>query len=892
MADPSLRSGHGLPNGTVTFLFTDIEGSTTRWEHRPEAMQAALARHDGLVRAAIVEHGGHVVKTMGDAFHAAFSRAPDAVVAALDAQRRLQNEPWGEIGTLRVRMALHTGAAEERDGDYYGPSLNRAARMLSTGHGGQVLLSQTTYDLVRDTLPAGATLLDLGDHRLKDLIRPEHVFQVVAPDLPSEFPPLVSLDARPNNLPIQPTPLVGRESDITIVRQQLLCDDVRLLTLTGPGGTGKTRLGLHVAADVSDQFADGVFFVTLAPITDPDLVLPTIAQTLGIRDPSSRSPLESLKGHLREKELLLLLDNFEQVLSAAPRISDLLAAAIGLKILVTSRAALQVRGEHEYAVTPLALPNRQQTLETADLSQYGAVALFIERASAIKADFTITNENAPAVAEICHRLDGLPLAIELAAMRIRLLTPEVMLTRLEHRLPLLTGGARDLPARQQTLRGAIEWSYDLLDPSEQALFRRLAIFVGGCGLEAAEAVCIQDAEAGIDLIDGLSSLIAKSLLRQDERSGDVRFTMLETIREYALDQLEARGETTTIRRCHRDWYLDFAEQVSAELRGPRQAELLRLLEAEHANLRSALEWTIAEPDGVEAGADLVEALAWFWVVRGYIPEARAQVADLLEWTAGHSTARAKVLSVAGYLASLQIDPTAVPLLEESLAIWRDLGETRGIATALTELGRFAWRRGDAERAIALIEECMALVRGAGSLTARVQWLAPYGESPISLLASMAAARGDDERAAALFEEDVALCRTYNDQHGLANAQRWLARLIASKEDADRATSLLKESLRLLWDLDDRGCIPINLEGLACIAGDHGSAERVVLLLAAASTFRQASGAAPHPTNAAEHERALSIARASIGEQQFRTLWADGLAMTWEQAVAYALDDAP
>src|SRR4051812_16380200 len=383
-----------LPSGTVTFLFTDIEGSTARWEHHPEAMRAALARHDALTRAAIAEHGGRVVKTMGDAFHAAFARAEDALAAAVDTQRSLLAESWGELGPLLVRMALHTGTAEERDGDYYGPPLNRAARLLTTGHGGQVLLSDVTAGLVRDDLRGGVQLLDLGEHRLKDLIRPERVFQVVAPGLREQFPALASLDARPNNLPVHATPLIGHEREVEALHALFARDDVRLVTLTGPGGVGKTRLALQVMAELVDGFADGAYFVALAQIGEPDLVPTTISQALGLRDMGGYPVLESLREHLRTKRLLLLPDNLEHLPEAGAAIADLLAAGPGLKVLATSRSPLGLRGEHELEVPPLALPERGGTTAT-EVSRYGAVALFIARATAIKPDLAVTDETVP-----------------------------------------------------------------------------------------------------------------------------------------------------------------------------------------------------------------------------------------------------------------------------------------------------------------------------------------------------------------------------------------------------------------------------------------------------------------------------------------------------------------
>ena len=501
---------------------------------------------------------------------------------------------------MRVRMALHTGAAEEQGGDYFGPPLNRVARLLSAAHGGQVLLSLPTQELVRDVLPLDSELRDLGEHRLKDLARPERGYQLVAPDLPADFPSLRTLESRPNNLPMQPTLLVGREREVEDVRGRLLAPEVRLLTLTGPGGTGKSRLALQSAADLIEEFEDGVFFVALATLTDHTLVTSSVAQVLGVRESGDQPLLEGIKDYLQDKRLLLVLDNFEQVLEAAPQAGEILSAAPRLKVLATSRIPLGIYGEREYAVPPLAIPDpkRLPTLEV--LSQYEAVRLFIERAEATKAGFEITSENAPAVAEICARLDGLPLAIELAAARIKLLPPSSILARLTNRLKLLTGGARDLPERQRTLRGAIEWSHTLLDEGEKTLFARMAIFSGGRTLEAIEAVCDAQGDLPMDAFDGVSSLVDKSLLRQEEGpEGEPRFMMLETIHEYAREKLRESGEAEEIGHAHARHFLGLAEE--AELTGPEQAWWLERLEAEHDNLRTTLARTRRPGVGTQVG---------------------------------------------------------------------------------------------------------------------------------------------------------------------------------------------------------------------------------------------------------------------------------------------------
>jgi len=503
-----------LPTGTVTLLFTDIEGSTRLLQQLGGRYSEVLSACRSRLRTAFQQHHGHEVDTQGDAFFVAFARASDAVAAAVTAQRILFDHPWPDGVQLRVRMGLHTGEPQRSLEGYVGLDVHHAARIMSAGHGGQVLLSQTTRELVEHALPEGIRLLDLGVHRLKDLQQPGRLFQLAIAGLPDDFPPLKTLDRFPHNLPIQPTPFIGREKEVAAVAARLCHEEVRLVTLTGPGGTGKTRLALQVTAEVSDRFADGAFFVDLAPLSDPELVIPAAAQVLGIKEIGGQPLLELLKASLREKRLLLLLDNFEQVVQAARPVAELLATCPHLKLLVTSRMALHVRAEQEFAVPPLALPDLKRLPDLVALSQYEAVALFIQRARAVQSDFQVTNASAPAVAEICVRLDGLPLAIELAAARSKLFSPQALLARLTPRLAVLAGGARDAPARQQSLRDTIAWSYQLLDEPEQRLFRCLSIFAGGCPLEAAEAVWTALGGEAAQVADSAASLIDKSLLHQ------------------------------------------------------------------------------------------------------------------------------------------------------------------------------------------------------------------------------------------------------------------------------------------------------------------------------------------------------------------------------------------
>ncbi len=922
---PTVRA---LPSGTVTFLFTDVEGSTRLLERYPEAHRSAVTRHHAILREAVEQSRGAVFETLGDAVYAAFASPRDAVAAALRAQHDLDAEPWGEVGPLRVRMGLHTGEVERQGNHYFGAPLYRCARLTNAAHGGQVLLSSATAELVRETLPALAGLRDLGAHRLKDLQRPERVFQLVGPGLAVDFPALRTLESFPNNLPVQPTPLIGREREIVSARGLLHHPETRLLTLTGPGGVGKTRLGLQIAADALREFPDGTFFVDLAPVISADLVIPTIARTLRVQEAADRPIRDSLQEHLHDRQLLLVLDNFEHLLAAAAQVADVLSTCARVKALVTSREALHLRGERQFPVAPLALPDRSRTEPVDQLPRYEAIRLFIERAQAAKLDFTISDRNAHAIAEICHRLDGLPLAIELAAARVNVLSPQALLARLEHRLAVLTSGPRDLPARQQTLRQAIAWSYDLLTPDEQRLYRRLAVFVGGCTLTAAEAVAGGgEPDPGLAVVNGMASLVDKSLLRLEEAGGESRFRMLETIREYALERLTAAGEADGCQQAHAAYYLAFAEQAEPRLLGGgRQAEWLDRLTEDHGNLRAALSW-FARHGPADHGLRLSGALRRFWRGRGYLAEERAWTSVLLALPAARTrtAARAKALHVAGGFANQQGDYVeARACFEESLDIYRALGDIHGIGWGLVYLGILTRYEGNQIAARSLLEESLGLVKQAGDtevmaaalgnlgLIARDLGEADLAESQLDQslalwrqlgdrvgigwaltgLAMVARVRGKFDVARARTDESLAIWRELGDRQNTANVLSTAARLARDEGEYAVARARLAESLAIFKDLGDRRGIAFVLEGFAGLAADEAQPLRAYCLAATSATLRRIIGAGPPPAWRADLERSLDAAGRGLSADTIGEASARGRSMTLAEAIAFALEQPP
>jgi predicted ATPase/class 3 adenylate cyclase len=918
-----------LPTGTVTFMFTDIEGSTQLWEQSPAEMKAATARHDAIVEEQVARHGGIVVRPRGegDSRFAVFARASDAVAAATALQEALYAEVWPTARPVRVRLALHTGEADLRGGDYYGAVVNRCARLRAIAHGGQTLVSQTTGELVRGVLPGGTALRDLGEHRLKDLDRPDRVFQLLSPGLPSDFPPLRSLDLLPNNLPLQLTSFVGREREQAEVRRLLAT--ARLLTLTGTGGCGKTRLALQVGAELADAFADGVWFVDLAPLADPALVPQAVASALGVHEVPGRSLRETLADSLRRSDVLLILDNCEHLLDACAQLADaLLRACPRLRILATSRELLGIAGENAWRVPSLTLPDARQTPAVAGLTQYDAVRLFIDRALAALPTFAVTNQNAPAVAQLCWRLDGIPLAIELAAARVRVLTVEQIAARLDDRFRLLTGGSRTALRRQQTLQAAVDWSYQLLSEAERLLLQRLAVFAGGWTLEAAEAVGTGERIAGSEVLDLLAALVDKSLVVAEGQGAHARYRLLETIRQYAGEKLLEAGKVGLVRDRHRDWYAGLAARGEPEPDGPVQEEWLGRLEAEHDNLLAALAWSLEGDLGV--GLRLATSLGGFWGRRGYIVEGRRWLEAFLAQAPATNDpedqrVRARALRSAGVMASDQQDRGAAwAFLDESLTLFRALGDQRGVAAALKNQGIELLRGGaTAERIQATLEESLALWRALGD---------QFGVADtLQTLSFLAARERDDARARRLMDEALPLYRASGRSVVYVLVERgWFA---WGRGDLARAWRDLEEGLGIARRVGIKGAISLALLALGCLALEEGERGRARASLEESARLLQESGMlwvfylglaylghravnqgryvpgvrllaaaeAVYPGHAiiaslqplahpAERAKAVAAGRTALGEEAFAAAWAEGQRMTLEQAVAVALED--
>jgi predicted ATPase/class 3 adenylate cyclase len=910
-----------LPTGTITFLLTDIEGSTELWEQNPESMRSVLIRHDAIFDTAVDGHSGVHVRPRGegDSRFAVFQDAVNAVSAAVEIQGNMASEAWEMPAPLRVRIGLHTGVADLRMGDYYGSAVNRSARLRGLGHGGQTLLSLTTKELVQDNLPEGATIEDLGFHNLKGLTRPENVFQVLITGLSQEFPPLKSLENLPNNLPAQTTQFIGRDEEMAEILAIFNDHNVRLITLTGPGGTGKTRLSQEAAAEMLDDYPDGIYFIPLAPISDPDLVPSTIARTIGVREGGGLPPLDNLKSYLKDQQMLLILDNFEQVMDATLVASELLIAAPSLKLIVTSRIPLRVRGEQEYPVSPLDVPSAEMEIE--DVSEIECVQLFVALAQAANPRFELNEQNAPAVAEICRQLDGLPLAIEIAAARSRMLSPQAMLKRLDESLKLLTGGPKDLPARQQTLRGAIDWSYDLLEAAERTLFARLGVFVGGFTFEAVEAVCNPQDE--LDVLGGVETLLDNSLVRvASSNDEEPRFELLQTIREYALEKLRDTGELEAVRQHHAVYFNQKSDEIMWQLYSTNSVEYLKVLETEQDNFRAALTWSLESPERIGVGIQIAYRIFWFWYRYGHFHEGRDWCERLLSRTGdmGRHPLRAMVLATVGMMAMWEGDLNeAVEHSLESLEIWRVLEEPEGMGFSLLTLGVVLLNQGQDDRARPYLEESIEVFGEIGAT-----WI--QGTSLVHL-ANVALGQGDIESALDYLEMGEKIARQVGDPWQIAfaiNNRGEVARVLGEYDKAHRyyieteqfyqqadaigdqarlvhtlayiaqhegdleiAEAKFRESLESFLKLGNKRGITECLAGLGGLAAERGEFEMAVPLLSASETLLKSFGAAWWPADRVEFERNLEIARSALEPRDFEDLWSQGEKLSLEEAVNFA-----
>jgi predicted ATPase/class 3 adenylate cyclase/DNA-binding SARP family transcriptional activator len=916
---PAHRAPQALPTGTVTVLMTDIEGSTALWEKAGDAFRSALSTHHALLRGEFRRHGGQEVKEAGDSFLVVFSAVGDALACAIACQRGLDKQPWPkQVGKLAVRMALHTGDVELEDGEYHGLMLHRAARMLAAAHGGQIICSDATTGLLIRDLEPQVRLKDLGVWRLRDVELPERLFQAVYSEMEiAEFPTLNAAPSHRAHLPLQFTRFFGRDNEISRTVEILSLPETRLLTLSGPGGTGKTRLSIEAAAHFSDSFDGAIWFVPLADLSDPALIPQAILQAMGVPLSGNRELMEQVNTALSNRSTLLLLDNFEQLVAGGAEIVQaLLNSAGGLKCMVTSRQTLSLPGEVEFAVAPLSTPNGSDSPERLGL--FESVRLFVDRAQAAKPDFRITNQNAPALAELCDRLEGIPLAIELAAARALVLSPSQMLAQLGNRFEFLVSRKRGVAERQRTLRAAVDWSYKLLAPDLQRFFAQLCVFRGGWTLEAAEAVC--DEPLALDM---LAQLRECSLVSTEESEGSVRFRVLESLREYAEKQL-SEGEQAGVAARHACYFMALAEEGEPQLRGKDQAVWLNRFEAEHDNLRAALAWSSGTRGDSEVGLRLAGSLYRYWKTRGHWREGTLWYAGLLGGSQPdkRTLATAKAQNGAAHLAYIQAEySTAQALSEESLAICLDLGERREAAVALCNLGGLAMDRGEYSAARNYFQESRVIRKEIGdkrglSDSLFTLGLAAYYQGDLSAADSLydesqticqeikdrlgtgmlvvcqglvACARGDFERALALGGEGLAICRDIGERRYTAIALFVQGHAMYGLCDYMAAQAHYLESLRVVVDIGWPGTEPF--EGIASVLAVVGDQVAAARLWGASEQLREGYGCLLEPVGIARYERQVADARTALGDDaKFDRAWQEGRAMTLEQAVAYALEE--
>jgi len=919
-----------LPSGTVTFLFTDIEGSTKLAQEYPDEMPVLLARHNEILNQAIQDHNGFVFLIVGDSYHAAFHNVSDAMHAVLDAQRTLLNEAWSPA-PIKVRMGVHTGPAkyqeDSKDSLYSGyATLALTSRIMSAGHGGQILISQATHDLLVRELPENITLFDLGEHHLKDILQPQRLYQINTPDLPSEFAPLKTQKIINHNLPTRLTSFIGRARELSETNAKL--DQARLLTLIGPGGTGKTRLSIQIGGEVLPNFSDGIWMIELAPLADQALIPQTIASVFGLRESADRSLIDLIIDYLRAKNLLIILDNCEHLVEACAKLAEkFLQACPQVKILASSREALGVSGETTYRVPSLFLPDQTQVTREA-LLDCESIQLFVDRAAAANPNFQLTDQNASSVAQICRRLDGIPLALELAAARVRVLSAEQVAERLDDRFRLLTGGSRTALPRQQTLRALIDWSYDLLSDSEKILFRRLAVFVGGWTLEAAEAVCAGDGVETYEVLDLLTQLVDKSLVIADERNGAVRYRRLETIHQYAREKLLETDEVVKVRDRHLDYYIEFTQAEDKNWFG-LETNMHNALAFEDDNIRSALSWVI-ESDPIKS----IELMSWvvvmgLWIMRGTITEARERceliITALEKLPPDLEQKRALAHMLNRYsqaLMNLGDQHASRNVSEKSVELAREVGDQKILAEALGSLGIGALYSGDPDYAFKVTEEGLTLSRQIGFWQAhlwalntmthifnvkgdtatRMKYREEYivqlqkaGGKPDPAemeidLSDKAYADGNIEAAIRHLQAAAKILEESGDTYRLINFDSQIAHTMRQVGMNEQALEYYRKTILVWQNFGHRAAVAHQLECFGLIAQVEEQLERTVKLFSAAEHIREIANSVRTPVEQTEFEEAKSKLQSQMDDSAFTKNWEAGRGLSMEQAIAFALEE--